>query len=342
MNKIRLGIVGAGIIVRKAHLPALAALRDFFEVVAVCSRGRTSAEQVAVTVGGDVTVCADAEELVSRTDVDAVDIATPITMNAPLAILAAQAGKHIFLEKPIAATVEQGAVVAALPDCHRIVLLVAETRRYQPVDGIARRLLTEGAVGEPILLQWERLTRMRPDNPYVRTPWRRYPAHIGGYLSDSGVHAIASLHTLGGPISQIHALTTSFCPDEFGPIDTLLLNLAFASGLIGHVAFSVGAPEQESRALLLYGTEGRLALTPSLITVKSSRGERSIPVPPVDPFQAAFKDFHRAIVTGDSPLGTAVAALADLQVIGAALRSAASACVVAVSNDAGPGYTLEC
>lgn len=330
MRKIRLGIIGAGLIVRGAHVPALRTLHDRFEIVAVCSRSRASAESLARTIGDDVEVVDDADTLLRYTDVEAVDIAVPIVLNAPIALAAAAAGKHVFLEKPIAATVQDGADVAGLPRRYGIVLLVAENHRYDPAYMMARRLMDEGAVGEPRLLQWDSLLQMRADNPYSQTAWRQQPGHIGGYLSDGGVHAVASLRILGGPIARVSALTTSFNPSLLGDADTMLLHLAYDSGLIGNLVFSVGAPEHERRPLVVYGTEGRLELGQQTIGIQTPAGRREIALPVVDPFVEEFLDFYHAIVDGTPVRGTPAEALADLQVIDAALRSAGSHQVVRV------------
>jgi predicted dehydrogenase len=193
MRKLRLGIIGTGLIVRGAHIPALRALSDEYEIVAVCSGHRENAEELAKEIGDSVAVADNATELLDRDDVEAVDIATPIALNRPLAEAAAAAGKHIFLEKPIAANVKDGEIVAELGRQHGVVLLVAETHRYMKAYSTAREILDSGEIGQPRVLHWDDMSLMDEDNGYSQTAWRQKPEHVGGYLSDGGVHAASSI-----------------------------------------------------------------------------------------------------------------------------------------------------
>lgn len=331
LRRIRLGLVGAGIIVQRAHVPALKELAAQYRIVAVCSAGVESARHLAAALGPDVDVCSDVDELLDRPDIDAVDIATPIALNARLAEKAASHGKHVFLEKPIAAHIEQASEVAALPERYGIVLLVAETNRYLPGYAEGGRL-SASAIGSPRLLHWHNISLIGPENAYSRTAWRQRPSHAGGYLSDGGVHAAASLQMVAGPVLRVHALTASFNPDLLGEIDTMAMNLTFASGICGSMTFSVGIPNAVAGPLTVYGTAGRLEAHPNHVSIYSQGTERVIELGEMDPFVAEFRDFYDAIVDSKPLRAAPEDALADLRIVEAALLSAREGTAVDVSD----------
>ena len=322
MRKLRIGLIGTGLIVRGAHLPALRTLAEYYEIAAVCSGHRENAEALAAEIGGSIVVTDSPEEMFARDDVEAVDIATPIALNRPLSEAAAAAGKHIFLEKPIAGNVKDGVAVEALGEKYGVVLLVAETNRYMRAYSMAREILDTGEIGERRVLHWDDMSMMGPENKYSQTGWRQKPEHVGGYLSDGGVHAAASVTIVGGPVSSVCALTASFNPGLLGDVDTMLVNMRFTSGFVGNLNFSVGTPETHESPLTLYCSDGRMEIEREKIVIAKGDTSRVILVPDHDPFVEELRDFYEAVVGGDRPLGSAEAALDDLRFVEAAILSA--------------------
>src|SRR5512140_1581044 len=107
MRKLRLGIIGCGIAARKLHLPALSALSDRYEIVAVCNHTKPKAVSFSRLAGG-VPYDLDYRKLLQRPDVEAVDIVLPIDLNHRVTRDALAAGKHVILEKPLAANLREG------------------------------------------------------------------------------------------------------------------------------------------------------------------------------------------------------------------------------------------
>ena len=107
-DPIRLGLIGAGVFMRDDHVPALKALTDRFDGVAVYSRTRTSAEALQAHLPHPADIYTDLDQLLARPDIEAVDIVLPIE-NLPWAVeKALAAGKHIISEKPITPDVATG------------------------------------------------------------------------------------------------------------------------------------------------------------------------------------------------------------------------------------------
>ena len=102
---IRLGIIGAGIFMRDAHLPSLLRLAELYQVVAICSKSGESARALAKNVPAEVAIYTDWAEVFNRSDIDAVDIVLPIDLMPTVVQQGLESGKHLISEKPIAANV---------------------------------------------------------------------------------------------------------------------------------------------------------------------------------------------------------------------------------------------
>ena len=138
VKRIRMGVIGCGEIAQIMHLPFLTELRDLFEVRAVCD----ISPQLVETVGDVFHVphrTTDYQELVGRDDIDAVAILT--ADHAPVALAAARAGKHMFVEKPMSFTVEDGRAMIAAAEEAGVTLMVGYMKRYDPGYEYAQRII---------------------------------------------------------------------------------------------------------------------------------------------------------------------------------------------------------
>jgi len=105
MNKIRLGVIGPGIIWRRAHKPSMEKPGSMFEIAAFCATSEKSKNRIKAEYPG-IPFYNDYRELVKEPFVDAVIIMTPIPLNQPVAMEALSAGKDVFMEKPMATNIE--------------------------------------------------------------------------------------------------------------------------------------------------------------------------------------------------------------------------------------------
>src|SRR5215210_4834845 len=129
MARVRVGIVGLGLIAQVAHMPSLRRLRERFEVTALCDLS-----QSALAFGResfpDAAVTSDWRELLDL-GVDAVMVLTPGS-HAPIAIEAAKRGLHVFAEKPMCFSVEEGMEMLAAAEQSGVALMVGYMKRYDP------------------------------------------------------------------------------------------------------------------------------------------------------------------------------------------------------------------
>ena len=183
------GIVGSGTMA-VVYAEALARYVDSAHLVAIAGGRRATA--LAADYG--VPALGSPDELFGRSDIDAVVLATPHTTHLPYTRAAAAAGKHVYVEKPMAVTVEEcDAMIAACEDAG-VRLTVAKQSRQNPATVEARRIIEAGEIGEVRMIRilsstvgWD----VSPDS------WIGDPAEGGAYL-DWGVHGVDALRWLTG------------------------------------------------------------------------------------------------------------------------------------------------
>ncbi|MCS6803193.1 MAG: Gfo/Idh/MocA family oxidoreductase [Chloroflexota bacterium] len=345
MERLRLGLIGTGYFVRQRHLPALAQLADRYGITMVCSERGASAAAVSAALPSRPRVARDFREVLMSPEVDVVLVAVPIHRTAPIVREALLAGKPVISEKPIAETVAQAAELLRLAAERGVPHFVAENFRYQGRFLAGRALLEAGRIGRPIVYDFAVLSRMTPDNPYAGSVWRREGHHQGGWLLDSGVHAVAAFRQVAlAEVTTVQAVTRSILPDLFGgQPDTLLATVELADGAAGRLALSFSSSSRWTNAMHVYGTGGTLALLQQRregegraryddwIEVEAE-GRRDV-IPLEDSAGGIVQelaDFHRALTTGSPPLGTAWEAAKDLQIIDAALAAAEMGTTIAI------------
>ncbi|MEM4053321.1 MAG: Gfo/Idh/MocA family oxidoreductase, partial [Ignisphaera sp.] len=131
VDKIRIGIIGAGGIVQWAHLPSLKLLRDRVDVRVVFSRSIERAKEVAMRFSIPEATD-DWRSTVSRGDLDALLIATPNYTHKTIAVESVRAGKHVFLEKPIALSIGDGLEIVREAEKAGVNLMVGHCLRFWP------------------------------------------------------------------------------------------------------------------------------------------------------------------------------------------------------------------
>jgi predicted dehydrogenase len=228
-----LGIIGAGAAVERLHLPVLAEMTGDLRIVAVASRTREKAEAVAARVGAE-RVFTDYRQLLESPSVDAVLIAVPVHISGRVLSDCIVAGKHVFAEKPIAASAAESRQLLGISAGHSKVVAVAENWRYREDIRKARAVVRAGLIGEVYAFQIT--VHFNFDSPgrrvWTSRSWRLCPSHAGGFLVDHGVHPVASLREILGDVRRVCSLMLDRHPVIQGP-DSLLMQIELTSGGIG-------------------------------------------------------------------------------------------------------------
>ncbi|HEX6341403.1 Gfo/Idh/MocA family oxidoreductase [Umezawaea sp.] len=245
-EQLRVGLIGAGPWATAVHAPGIAD-HPGTRLASVWARKPEAAARIAAVHGADVASSPD--ELLSG--VDAVAFAVPPEVQAEIATRAAEAGRHLILEKPIASTVEDAERLASAVERAGVASLVLLTRRYAPEtkELLAQLHRTGGWTGADA--QW--LSGALLDGPYSHSPWR----HERGALHDLGPHVFDLLDVALGRITDVTAATVSA---------TGLWRLIFAheGGATSSVTMSMTVPLRPPVAeVTVYGEHGYRRLSTS-------------------------------------------------------------------------------
>ena len=337
---VRLALLGAGVFVQKAHLPALLALDSLFEIVALFSPSGRSAQDLADLHPQSPPVTTDLAALLARPDVDAVNVVLPIGAMPAVVEAALAAGKHVISEKPIAPELAGAdrlldAYAASQARFPEQVWMVGENWRYEPAFIQAAALVQDGAIGRPITFHWAHAQAMSVNNPYYQTSWRRDGSVPGGFVLDAGVHHMAALRMILGEVAQVQAQTASVRPD-LPPMDTVTASLVMSSGVIGTYAATYALPGSHTppgdAPLEIIGDEGRLHVQRTLIELKKDGEIERIPIKGYRGVELELAAFAAAIQSRTVHRNPPQAAAQDLAVIEAMLRSASEGRRIAVAS----------
>jgi predicted dehydrogenase len=315
---VRIAIIGAGIFARDAHIPAMLALGNTFEIVAICSRREESARALTEKLPNKADVYTDISQLLARQDIEAIDILLPIATMPDVVEQALAAGKHVISEKPIGPDVATARRLLTRKTDK--VWMVAENWRFDPAFMQALEVLQRGEIGKPLLCQFAGYGRVDQSVKYYHTDWRRDNSFPGGFLLDGGVHNVAAMRMLLGEIANVSAVLTQIQPD-LPPADTVIATLRFESGLVGSytVTFGVEAPWEGGLSIL--GEQGALRVRSGTLEVTTKGQTRRISTPP-DDVKQELAAFAAAIREGTPHRDTPEEAARDLAVIEAMLKSA--------------------
>jgi len=174
-------------------------------------------------------------------EIDAVVLATPHSMHTDQIVAAAQAGKHVFSEKPLgldAASAQRAAQACA---DHGVTLGVGYNWRFQPALQAVRRMIDDGTLGRVLHLEGNFCGPSAYRFP--KGHWRHDPAEgPGGGMTGRGVHVIDAMLYLAGHIEQVTAQSFRLAQD-FGMDDTTSMLLRFRSGATGYLGTVIATPE---------------------------------------------------------------------------------------------------
>lgn len=261
MPTLNVALIGQGFMGR-AHSNAYRQLRSFFTDVRfeprmrlICGRDRATLERSAALWGWE-EVSTDWRAAVSRADIDLVDVATPNAQHAEMALAAAEAGKIVFCEKPLAISLEEAERMAAA--ARNVRSMVWFNYRRVPAVAYARQLIGEGRLGE--IYQY-RATYLQDWATRPRTSgWKLDKAAAGsGVLGDLFSHVADLALFLNGPMREISAMLHTFTPGR--EIDDTTLALArFENGSIGTLEATRFASGYRNRNRFeVHGSRGMLA-----------------------------------------------------------------------------------
>lgn len=252
--KLKVGVIGAGH-AGTTHIERYLALSDTVQVIAVCDPDPNAVDKASVKYGIK-NKHSDYQKLLED-DIDVVSICAPNNFHKPMAVAAAEAGKDILLEKPIALTISEADEILSAVKKANVKMMVAFDQVFCPMVQKARSLIDNGKLGKLAIGTVERYAN------YSQTSrsefgWRADSKKVGGgALIEGGIHKISILYYLMGAVDSVIAFSRKLTMDIDGE-DNIVLLTNHRSGAIGSVTCSwtseIRGPEQDRMSI--YGDKG--------------------------------------------------------------------------------------
>jgi predicted dehydrogenase len=329
MPTLRWGILSTAKIGRTKVIPGIAGAPSC-EVVAIGSRDLAAAQAVAAALAIP-RAHGSYEELLADPDVDAVYIPLPNHLHAPWAIRAAEAGKHVLCEKPLALTAAEAETMIAAADRAGVALMEALMYRHHPSWLAVREIVASGRLGDLVAVQsW--FSYFNDDQSNIRNILEAG----GGALYDIGCYCVNLSRMLfeGEP----DRVSGEIVRDPVGGTDTIVAGtLAFGERL---ATFTASTRAEDDQRVHVYGTRGRIDVEipfnippdrPTRIHVAAGGDP---PVAPevetmtfdaADPYTAEAEAFAQAVLSGRPVPVPPSDAIANLRVMDALFASADAA-----------------
>jgi len=299
---VRWGLIGAGDIVRKR---VAGALRDTAgcELVAVSRRDAGQAESAARDLGARLWF-SEWRDLVTSPEIDAVYIATPVYLHAEQTIAAAEAGKHVLCEKPMAMSVAECDQMIDTCDASNVKLGIAYYRHFYPLLDRVKQIIASGKIGRVSVVHIDAFEHFDPPADHPRRWLLDEGASGGGPMFDFGCHRIEVLQNLFGTIDEVRSVVSSSIyarPVE----DTAVAVLHFSTGMTATVTVT-HATSGPRDTVDIYGTEGSLSigsLNDGELVARTVAGQRTEQYPPhPNLHQPLVEDFVDAVRSDRMPL----------------------------------------
>jgi predicted dehydrogenase len=316
VSKLRWGLVGCGDISRRRVAPAL---RDspICELIAVSRAKAERAESFAREFGARRWY-ADWRPLLLDDEIDAIYVATPVHLHAEQTIAAAEAGKHVLCEKPMALNVADCDRMIAACRVNKVSLGIAHYRHFYPVVRRVRELVDSGELGVPIVVQVNAFEWFDPKPSDARAWLIRKELSGGGPMFDFGCHRIEMLLDIFGGVSDVKStLANTFFDREVEDVATAVFR--FERGTSGTLTVTHAAREPQD-TFYLFCSQGSIhisVLNEGTMRVLSADGERTeshpnsknTHQPLIDDFAGAVLQNREPVVTGE--IGREVAAVEE-------------------------------
>jgi len=325
---VRYGIISTARIALNQHIPA-ARESAKSEIVAISSRDEAKARQAAEE-HGIPRWYGSYDALLTDPDVDAVINPLPNSMHCEWTIKAAEAGKHILCEKPLAVTVDEARRMIGAASANNVVLVEAFTHRWNPHLRTARRSIAEGAIGQVTSLSSALTFPVAQPQGNIRF----FPELAGGSLLDAGCYAVYACRFVLGEEPR-RAVGFAYDGGGYGVDTTFTGLIEFPSGAVAHVSSSMEQPRRCE--LIAIGSKGRIEIPdmfddsgPVVIIVGAERRVEAIPAP--NRFRVQLDEFSECVLTGKAPEFPAEDGLRNTAVLEALLSAARDGVVVDVEQ----------
>jgi myo-inositol 2-dehydrogenase / D-chiro-inositol 1-dehydrogenase len=341
MAKIGFGIIGSGGIATTAHIPSLLEIPDA-QLIAISGTSVEKARAAAAHVES-AAAYGDNQQVIDHPAVEAVVLCMPPKWHAEWAVKAAQAGKHVLCEKPMACSLAECDAMIAACKAAGVQLMVAEMKRFNPGFRKAKELLDQGVIGEIFLARYHNSYF----EPHTRQGWWTDTAISGGgEMMNELTHQVNVMRWLLGPVTEVGCMSNH--PQGPMPEDNAVVSLRFQSDAVSvvtiswmtksyNVAFPAPLEHAWDERIDLFGSQGSLRIqtpftywrTPIELLVYTdkslpsfSRGWNVVRCAPTAHYVEQLRHFIRCIKGQDTCEVPGEEGRADLAVVLAAMDAA--------------------
>ncbi|MBI2714290.1 MAG: Gfo/Idh/MocA family oxidoreductase [Rhizobiales bacterium] len=332
-SRLRAALIGVGAWGRVLGKAASQSAKIEF----VCCAGRNAERLAAFAHDMRLPARADLDAVLADKDIDAVVLALPNELHFDFAQRAARAGKHVYIEKPIANSMVDALAIAALERAHGVRIVVGHCARLLTGVRAIRQAIDAGKLGK--LSQIEANFSNDRGLRLTREDWRWYSQRApGGSLSQIGVHQFDTLRYLGGDIAAVSAAASRHSPVGAEVEDQWIVTVHFADGKLGTVISSWTSPgtfnvrATGSDALMVYDIDQTHWASPEWLHENATlymqaRGKgpadrQAVAVPPGNMYRDELEMFADSVRGGASCELSAANGCQALAAVYAALASA--------------------
>ena len=323
-SKIGVGVIGTGRI-GKLHIQHLSQNIPDAELIAICSLDTETAQTLAEQFNIP-KVTSDYFTLLDDSQIDSVIVASSTDTHVEICQAAAEAGKHIFCEKPIALDLKQVDETLAIVEKAGVKFQVGFNRRFDVNFRQVREAVASGEIGEPHIL---RITSRDPAPPPIE-----YVKVSGGIFLDMTIHDFdMARYLIGDEVVEVYAVgCVRVDPKigETGDIDTAIITLRFQNGVLATIDNSRETIYGYDQRVEVFGSKGMITVgNPLTNTITFSGKEGSRTASPPDFFVERYKEaylselraFIKCITEDAQPLVTGIDGRAPIVMGYAALKS---------------------
>jgi predicted dehydrogenase len=295
-DRVGLGVIGTGaraqqLIDTTQHMPDA-------QIVALCDAYTGRATRAQARAGGKAAILRDAREVLSHPDVDAVIVGTPDHLHKAITIAALEAGKDVYVEKPMTYRIDEGRdIMAAVKRTNRV-LQVGSQGVSSPLNGTARDVVKSGKLGKVTLIRasynrntaggawiypippdaspqtvnWDAFLGSAPKHPFDPARffrWRCYWDYSGGIAGDLFVHLLTTIHFVMGatmPSAVIASGELYRWKDSREVPDTLNAILVYPEGFTVNLSSTFNNESASESGFEILGTEGSIAFRGDSLT----------------------------------------------------------------------------
>lgn len=329
---VKVGIVGLG---RWAKVLTRAS-KQSNKIQIVAGYSRSEEKRAAFEKEMGVPAVPDMKTMLSNPEIKGVILTVPNEQHLPMAEMVAKAGKHVYTEKPISQTLEDGLKIEALQKQYGITVTVGHSARLMAGIRIIKEKIDAGELGRVAFIEAnfsnERALELTPQT------WRWYKDRApGGPLSQLAIHQFDVLHLLGGEVQEVSSMASKLSPVGAEVDDQSMTLVRFKDGKIGYVGSCWTSPG--IFAVRVFGSKGLMHYeidfgtwdTPHLLHKNSvlyiQRGKdgwakrEDIKLPESDMFRAELEAFAGSCVSGEPNELTAYNGNVAVAMTNAALKS---------------------